>query len=160
MEPAVLRLEVNYPYSVVPVGEGGVTVLQVKSTQTSVFIRSMKSGGITSIIDPKTVRMSSKDGPTVSFKVLFQCKRYQGSVSAQEIRIFQAAMMGRASKGIFITTGNFTLNAKKESLRDGVPPLELVDGEKLVEMFEFLELGLIPKTEFDIDFNFFEDFKE
>ena len=74
--------------------------------------------------------------PFVSFKVLFQCKRYQGSVGSSTIRDFRGAMMGRADKGIIMTTGTFTMDAKKEARRDGVTPIELVDGEKLVEMFE------------------------
>jgi restriction system protein len=53
-------------------------------------------------------------------------------------------MMGRADKGIIITTGSFTTEAKKEAVRDGVPPIELVDGENLIEMLESLELGLMP----------------
>ncbi|MBD3307674.1 hypothetical protein GF339_14660 [candidate division KSB3 bacterium] len=62
--------------------------------------------------------------------------------------------------GILMTTGTFTLEAKKEARRDGVPPIELVDGEKLVEMFEHLELGLIPRKTYDLDPAFFEDFQE
>ncbi len=83
--------------------------------------------------------------PFVSFNVLFQCKRYQGAVTPSHVRDFRGAMMGRADKGIIITTGTFTLEAKKEARRDGVPPIELVDGEALVQMFERLELGLIPR---------------
>jgi len=69
-------------------------------------------------------------------------------------------MMGRADKGIIITTGTFTLEAKKEARRDGVPPIELVDGEALIQMFERLELGLIPRTTYDVDDKFFEDFRK
>jgi len=101
-----------------------------------------------------------KVNPLVSFKVIFQCKRYQGAVSASQIRDFRGAMTGRADKGIFLTTGRFTLEAKKEALRDGVPPIELVDGEQLVEMFEKLELGLKPKITYEIDNNFFEEFTD
>ena len=68
--------------------------------------------------------------------------------------------MGRADKGIIITTGTFTLDAKKEARRDGVPPIELVDGEALIQMFERLELGLIPRTTYDVDNKFFEDFNK
>jgi restriction system protein len=68
-------------------------------------------------------------------------------------------MMGRADKGIIITTGTFTLEAKKEARRDGVPPIELVDGDVLVDMFERLELGLIPKRTYDIDERFFDDYR-
>ncbi len=98
--------------------------------------------------------------PFVSFNVLFQCKRYQGAVTPSQVRDFRGAMMGRADKGIIITTGTFTLDAKKEARRDGVPPIELVDGDLLVEMFERLELGLTPRTTYDIDEKFFEDFKK
>jgi restriction system protein len=97
--------------------------------------------------------------PFVSFKVLFQCKRYSGSVTPSQIRDFRGAMMGRADKGIILTTGTFTSDAKKEAVRDGVPPIELVDGEKLLDMFETLELGLKPKKAYDIDEKFFDDFK-
>ncbi len=97
--------------------------------------------------------------PFVSFKVLFQCKRYSGSVTPSQVRDFRGAMMGRADKGIILTTGTFTSDAKKEAVRDGVPPIELVDGEKLLDMFETLELGLKPKKAYDIDEKFFDDFK-
>jgi len=96
--------------------------------------------------------------PLLSFQVIFQCKRYAGSVTPSQIRDFRGAMMGRADKGIFLTTGTFTAEARKEASRDGVPPIELVDADKLVRMFEELELGLIPKTTYEIDNEFFEDF--
>ncbi len=96
--------------------------------------------------------------PFVTFKGLFQCKRYRGSVGAPVIRDFRGAMLGRADKGIILTTGTFTQDAKREARRDGAPPVELVDGMKLVEMFEKLELGLVPRTTFDLDEKFFEEF--
>jgi restriction system protein len=96
--------------------------------------------------------------PFVSFKVLFQCKRYSGAVNASQVRDFRGAMMGRADKGIILTTGTFTADARKEAVRDGVPPIELVDGEKLIDMFETLELGLKPKKAYDLDPVFFEEF--
>jgi restriction system protein len=98
--------------------------------------------------------------PLVSFKVLFQCKRYTKSVSPSEVRDFRSAMQGRADKGIVITTGTFTSEARREAARDGVPPIELVDGEKLVNMFVDLELGLKPVTVYEIDASFFNEFKK
>ena len=96
--------------------------------------------------------------PFVSFKVLFQSKRYSGSVSVSQVRDFRGAMMGRADKGIIITTGTFTADAKKEAVRDGVSPIELVDGEKFLDMFESLEIGLNPRTTYDVDDLFFDEF--
>lgn len=98
--------------------------------------------------------------PFVSFNVLFQCKRYQGAVTPSQVRDFRGAMMGRADKGLIITTGTFTLEAKKEARRDGVPPIELVDGDILIDMFEKLELGLISKRDYDIDEKFFEEYRK
>lgn len=97
--------------------------------------------------------------PLVSFKVLFQCKRYKGSVSPSQVRDFRGAMMGRADKGIMITTGTFTSEARKEAVRDGVPPIELVDGEKLIAMLESLELGLVPVQSYRVDDLFFEAYR-
>jgi restriction system protein len=97
--------------------------------------------------------------PFVSFKVLFQCKRYAGAVSSSQVRDFRGAMAGRADKGIILTTGTFSHEAQKEALRDGVHPIELVNGEKLLDMFEKLELGLKPTRTFDIDPQFFEPFE-
>ncbi len=97
--------------------------------------------------------------PFVSFKVLFQCKRYTGSVSSPQVRDFRGAMMGRADKGIILTTGTFTTDAQKEAVRDGVPPIELVHGEKLLDMFENLELGLTPRKTYDVDLHFFQEFQ-
>jgi len=94
----------------------------------------------------------------VSFKVLFQCKRYSGAVTVAQVRDFRGAMMGRADKGIILTTGSFTADSRKEAVRDGVPPIELVDGDKLVAMLEKLELGLKPRTTYEIDLKFFDGF--
>lgn len=78
----------------------------------------------------------------MSFHVIFQCKRYQGTVSAGAIRDFRGAMVGRADKGLFITTGTFTSSAIKEATRDGAPPIDLVDGEQLADKLKELKLGV------------------
>lgn len=96
--------------------------------------------------------------PFVSFKVLFQCKRYKGSVSRSQVGDFRNAMLGRADKGIIITTGTFTADARREADRDGAAPVELVDGEKLVEMFERVNLGLTQRVVYDLDYAFFASF--
>jgi len=98
--------------------------------------------------------------PLVSVKVLFQCKRYSKSVSSPEVRDFRGAMAGRADKGIVITTGSFTSEAKKEASRDGVPPIELIDGERLIDMLESLEIGLRPITTYEVDHGFFTEFRQ
>jgi len=81
----------------------------------------------------------------MSFHVIFQCKKYQNSIGASEIRDFRGTMVGRADKGLFITTSTFTPAAIKEATRDGAPPIDLVDGDQLAEKLKELALGV--KTE-------------
>lgn len=95
----------------------------------------------------------------VSFNVVFQCKKWENAVPPKEIRDLRGAMQGRAEKGIFLTTSTFTSNARAEAERPGAVPIELVDGEKLFDMFKRYELGLKPRTVFDIDLSFFEQFE-
>jgi restriction system protein len=78
----------------------------------------------------------------LSFHVFFQSKRYKGSVGSGDIRDFRGAMQGRADKGLFITTGNFTREAIKEATRDGAPPIDLIDGELLCEKLKEFNLGV------------------
>lgn len=96
----------------------------------------------------------------LSFHVIFQCKRYKGSITPSQIRDFRGAMQGRADKGIFITTGNFTRDARKEATRDGAPPLDLIDGELLCEKLKEFSLGVNTKIveEVEIDKTFFSKF--
>jgi restriction system protein len=94
----------------------------------------------------------------VSFQVLFQCKRYKESVSASQVRDFRGAMAGRADKGMIITTGAFTAEARREASRDGVPPIEIIDADKLIDLLENLELGLKKVTTYEIDAPFFNEF--
>lgn len=81
----------------------------------------------------------------LSFQVLFQCKRYQGSVASGAIRDFRGAMVGRSDKGLLITTGTFTADAKREATRDGAPVIDLIDGDQLCDLLKQLKLGV--KTE-------------
>ncbi len=74
------------------------------------------------------------------------------------LKDFALDATGVSVPGIFITTGTFTTEAYKEALREGAPPIELVDAEKLVSMFEQLRLGLKPKTVYEVDEEFFNEF--
>ena len=90
--------------------------------------------------------------------MLFQCKRYSGAISVSQVRDFRGAMTGRTDKGIFLTTGTFTLDARKGGPSGGGSLIELVDGEKLIDMLEKLELGLTPKTVYVVNEEFFREF--
>jgi restriction system protein len=97
----------------------------------------------------------------VSFPVFFQCKRYKGSVGASAVRDFRGAMAGRGDKGLLITTGTFTTEARAEATRDGAPPIDLIDGERLCELLRDQQLGVQVEgrtfEETKIDEGFFEN---
>jgi restriction system protein len=96
----------------------------------------------------------------VSFPVYWQCKRYKGSVGSGVVRDFRGAMVGRGDKGLLITTGTFTGDAKAEATREGAPPIDLIDGERLAQLLKEYELGvkvhLRTVEEVTVDPSFFE----
>ena len=96
----------------------------------------------------------------MSFHMMFQCKRYtSSSITSSAIRDFRGALQGRANKGLFITTSSFTRDAIREASRAGTTPIDLIDGDELVEIMKKLKLGIKPiiKTEYVINKNWFED---
>jgi len=87
----------------------------------------------------------------VSFPVYFQCKRYKGTVTAGAVRDFRGAMAGRGEKGLLITTGSFTRDAQTEANRDGAPPVELIDGDRLCDLLKEYSLGVVVKQRVEED---------
>jgi restriction system protein len=78
----------------------------------------------------------------LSFPVFFQCKRYSGSVGSAAVRDFRGAMAGRGDKGLLITTGTFTNDARAEAKRDGAPPIDLIDGDQLCDLLKDNAIGV------------------
>ena len=91
----------------------------------------------------------------MSFHVVFQAKKYRGSVTASQVRDFRGAMIGKGDKGLLITTGTFTKDARAEASRDGATPIDLIDGEALALKLKELGLGvltqLVEKVEVQAD---------
>lgn len=98
-------------------------------------------------------------GGLISFPVVFQCKRYSGNVGPDVVRDFRGAMMGRAEKGLLITTSEFTRDAQKEATRDGAPPIDLINGNLLMTKLKELGLGIqtMMVESVEIDKSWFED---
>ncbi len=98
-------------------------------------------------------------GGLMSFHVIFQCKRYRGTVGSSQIRDFRGAMVGRADKGLFVTTGNYSKDAILEATRDGAPAIDLMDGDQLIEKLKELSLGIksqkIEIEQVTVDSNWF-----
>lgn len=94
----------------------------------------------------------------VSFPVFFQCKRYKGSITAGTLRDFRGAMVGRGDKGLLITTGSFTRDAQREATRDGAPPVELIDGDRLCDLLKDQRLGVVVTERVEEDVVVVPDF--
>jgi restriction system protein len=86
-----------------------------------------------------------KINDVLTFRVLAQCKRYKGTVAPKDIRDFRGAMQGGTDKGIYITSGRYSRDARKEASRDGVPEIDLVDGEGLANLLKRLQMGVETK---------------
>ena len=85
-------------------------------------------------------------GGILSFHVVFQAKRYKETVSPSVIRDFRGSMSANVDKGLVITTGRFTREARKEAQRDGALPIDWIDGDALAEKLKELKMGI--KVEF------------
>jgi restriction system protein len=97
----------------------------------------------------------------MSFPTFFQCKRYKGAVGPGSVRDFRGAMAGRGGKGLLLTTGSFTKEAKAEATRDGAPLIELIDGEELCDLLKQYDLGVSTRQRIEEDVlvvnEFFDD---
>jgi len=130
--------------------------------------RLLREAGFQKVVVTKRSRDGGIDGEGIlevnkllNFKVMFQCKRHKenNAITSEMIQQFKGALdTTRTDKGIYITTSRFTKDAKSIA-EQGSIPIQLVDGEMLVSMFEEFKLGLKPVTIFEIDYNFFEEFK-
>jgi restriction system protein len=94
----------------------------------------------------------------VRIKVMFQCKRYSGTVQVKEIRDFRGAIQGRAERGIFLTTGTFTRGARDEAARENATAIELVDIDRLLELLIEEGLGVRETKALTIDRDFFSPY--
>lgn len=102
-----------------------------------------------------------KQNPFVSMSVFFQCKKYQGTVPTEKVQAFIGVMETNkrsVEKGLMITTGSFAKAALEIDKANN--KLELIDGDKLVEMFEKVELGIVAKTVYEPDLTFFEKYRD
>jgi restriction system protein len=95
----------------------------------------------------------------VRTKVMFQCKRYEGSVGPDKIRDFRGAIQGRVERGIFLTTGSFTRGATTEANRENATPIELVDIDRLLDLMVEQGLGVRESKALVIETEFFKAYQ-
>ena len=118
-------------------------------------VRVTGSSGDGGIDGYGTIRL----GGLISFPVAFQCKRWRNSVGAKEVRDLRGAMVGRADKGLLITTSTFTRDARQEARRDGAPPIDLIDWQLLCDKLKELNLGVssVPVEIIQVDQEYFKN---
>ena len=82
-------------------------------------------------------------GGFLSFRVSFRCIRGGGRISSAQVDDFRrGVMVGRADKGLLITTGRFTQEAVLKAANERAPEIRLIDGEELVGKLKELSLGV------------------
>ena len=95
----------------------------------------------------------------VSFRVVFQCKRYAGTVGPDKVRDFRGGVGSDTDKAILLSTGTYTKSAQDEASKPGLTRIELIDGQQLVDLMQRLELGVRPRTVYDVDARFFDEYR-
>ena len=82
-------------------------------------------------------------GGFFSFRVSFKCLRGSGRVSSGEVDDFRReVMVGRADRGLLITTGSFTQEAELKATSDRTPEIKLIDGDGLIDKLKAMKLGV------------------
>jgi restriction system protein len=82
--------------------------------------------------------------------IYIQAKRWQGTIGRPEIQRFTGALMGqRARKGIFITTSDFSREAR-EYISHIDSKLVLIDGEQLAQLMIDFGVGVSVATVYEI----------
>ena len=91
-----------------------------------------------------------------SFNVAFQCKRYSGQVGAREIRDFRGSLTTNIEKGVLITTGTFSKQAKEEASSPGKQQIDIMDGEEFINKIAEYGIGVKEVKTYEIDEEFFK----
>lgn len=90
-----------------------------------------------------------------SFNVAFQCKRYNGSVGAPEVRDFRGSLTTDIEKGVLITTGTFSKQAIEEASNAGKKQIDLIDGEEFINKIAEFGIGVKQVITYEIDEEYF-----
>jgi len=81
----------------------------------------------------------------VKVRAAFQVKRWRQNVPRPEIDQFRGAIQGTYDQGIFITTSDFSDEAKQVSTKPGTVPIVMINGDKIIDIM--LERGLGVRRE-------------
>ncbi len=124
--------------------------------------RVLRECGFTNVVVTKKSGDGGIDGTgklkingIFSFNIAFQCKRYQGSVGAGDIRDFRGSLTTDIEKGVFITTGSFSKPAIEEAFNPGKQQIDLIDGEEFITKLAEFGIGVKEVKDYEIDEQFF-----
>lgn len=124
--------------------------------------RVLRECGFTNVVVTKKSGDGGIDGTgklkingIFSFNIAFQCKRYQGSVGAGDIRDFRGSLTTDIEKGVFITTGSFSKPAIEEACNPGKQQIDLIDGEEFITKLAEFGIGVKEVKDYEIDEQFF-----
>ncbi len=124
--------------------------------------RLLRESGFTDVVVTKRSGDGGIDGygklkinGVISFNIAFQCKRYQGTVGAPEIRDFRGSLTRNIEKGLFVTTGTYSSAAKDEAANIGKQQIDLIDGEDFIDMLAEYSIGLKEVKDYEIDEDYF-----
>lgn len=124
--------------------------------------RVLRECGFTNVVVTKKSGDGGIDGTgklkingIFSFNIAFQCKRYQGSVGAGDIRDFRGSLTTDIEKGVFITTGSFSKPAIEEASNPGKQQIDLIDGEEFITKLAEFGIGVKEVKDYEIDEQFF-----
>lgn len=124
--------------------------------------RVLRECGFTNVVVTKKSGDGGIDGTgklkingIFSFNIAFQCKRYQGSVGAGDIRDFRDSLTTDIEKGVFITTGSFSKPAIEEASNPGKQQIDLIDGEEFITKLAEFGIGVKEVKDYEIDEQFF-----
>jgi len=142
-------------------------LMNLDPQQFEVFAgKLLESVGFTEVEITKYVGDGGIDGygnlemGVVKVKAAFQVKRWRNNVPPAEVNQFRGAIQGEFDQGIFITTSDFSEEAKKASSKRGAVPIVLINGDRILDIM--LERGLgvrqEPLTLTRIDEEFFAAF--
>ena len=124
--------------------------------------RVLRECGFTNVVVTKKSGDGGIDGTgklkingIFSFNIAFQCKRYQESVGAGDIRDFRGSLTTDIEKGVFITTGSFSKPAIEEASNPGKQQIDLIDGEEFITKLAEFGIGVKEVKDYEIDEQFF-----
>ncbi len=92
--------------------------------------------------------------------IYIQAKRWEGTVGRPELQKFVGALHGkRARKGVFVTTGSFSADAR-DYVASIDPRVVLIDGRALALFMIDLNIGVTPRATYELkrlDSDFFTE---